>query len=59
MEDIASAVGDGWSLPDGEGWTLSGEGGVLCLAQVGMNVDSKGLSWGSLEDLLVGELGLD
>ena len=28
MEDIASAVGDGWSLPDGEGWTLSGEGGV-------------------------------
>ena len=25
---VASAVGDSWSLPDGEGWVLSGEGGV-------------------------------
>ena len=28
MEGIASAIGDGWSLPNGEGWALSGEGGV-------------------------------
>ena len=29
MEGVASAIGDGWSLPDGEGWALSSEGGVL------------------------------
>ena len=28
MGDGALAVGDSWSLPDGEGWALLGEGGV-------------------------------
>ena len=28
MGEVASAVGDSWSLPNGEGWSLLGEGGV-------------------------------